>query len=219
MNNKLYNADKINIWIIEDNDLYRNNLAALLKQNKWINCNHTFSTCEDALKELKESFSPEIFLVDIGLPGMSGIEGIQKIKHVSPTSHIIMLTVYDDEDKIFRAVCAGASGYLLKSSPDEKILEAITEALNGGAPMNAQIARKALDMFLSRNFAKGNYGLTNREKDILSLIVEGLPKKQIADRLHVSYYTVDTHIKNIYTKLHVQSSTGAVAKALKERLI
>jgi DNA-binding NarL/FixJ family response regulator len=107
----------------------------------------------------------------------------------------------------------------LISSPDEKIIEAITEVLNGGAPMNAQIARKALDMFLNRNFAKSDYRLTNREKDILSLIVQGLPKKQIANKLHVSYHTVDTHIKNIYAKLHVQSSSGAVAKALKERLI
>jgi DNA-binding NarL/FixJ family response regulator len=168
---------------------------------------------------MQESFSPEIFFVDIGLPGMSGIEGIQQIKRISPTSHIIIITVYDDDQKVFNALCAGASGYLLKSSPDEKIIEAITDVLNGGAPMNAQIARKALNVFLNRTSTVDDYGLTNREKDILGLVVEGLPKKQIADHLHISYYTVDTHIKNIYAKLHVQSSTGAVSKALKERLI
>jgi DNA-binding NarL/FixJ family response regulator len=213
------NNHKVSVWVIEDNDLYRRNLAALLNQNKWINCEHTFSTCEDALEEMQESFSPEIFFVDIGLPGMSGIEGIQQIKRISPTSHIIIITVYDDDQKVFNALCAGASGYLLKSSPDEKIIEAITDVLNGGAPMNAQIARKALNVFLNRTSTVDDYGLTNREKDILGLVVEGLPKKQIADHLHISYYTVDTHIKNIYAKLHVQSSTGAVSKALKERLI
>ena len=216
---KTSGVNKVSVWIIEDNDLYRDNLAALLNQNEWVNCEFAFSNCEDALKELNESFSPEIFLVDIGLPGMSGIEGIQRIKQISPTSHVIMLTVYDDENKIFRAVCAGASGYLLKSSPDERILESIKEVLNGGAPMNPQIARKALDVFLNRLVVEGDYKLTNREKDILGLIVEGLAKKQIADRLNVSYYTIDTHVKNIYAKLHVQSSTGAVAKALKERLV
>lgn len=210
---------KVNVWIIEDNELYSKNLAALLNQNEDINCEHTFSNCEDALKEMQESFSPQVFLVDIGLPGMSGIEGIQQIKRISPTSHIIIITVYDDDQKIFKALCAGASGYLLKSSPDEKIIEAITDVLNGGAPMNAQIAKKALDMLLTSRFRKSDYGLTDRERDILGLVVEGFPKKQIADRLNISYYTVDTHIKNIYAKLHVQSSSGAVSKALKERLI
>jgi len=211
--------NKVNVWIIEDNDFYRNNLSVLLNSTDWITCDHTFSNCEDALEELEESFSPEILLLDIGLPGMSGIEGIQLIKRVSPGLHIIMITVYDDDKNIFNALCAGASGYLLKSSPDHKIMEAISEVLHGGASMNAQIARKALNVFLKDVSPKNDYKLTNREKDILSLIVEGMPKKQIAGRLNISYHTVDTHIKNIYAKLHVQSSTGAVSKALKERLI
>lgn len=217
--NYMIQENTINVWIIEDNDLYRKNLAIMLNNSKLVTCDHTFTTCEDALKELEESFSPEIFLLDIGLPGMSGIEGIQKFKRVSPTSHVIIITVYDDDQKIFRALCAGASGYLLKSSPDEKIIEAITEVLNGGAPMSAQIARKALNIFLRYTHTEENYRLTNREKDILGLVVEGITKKQIALRLNVSYYTVDTHIKNIYAKLHVQTSSSAVAKALKEHLV
>jgi DNA-binding NarL/FixJ family response regulator len=210
---------KVNVWIIEDNEFYRSNLAVLLNSSEWITCNNTFSSCEDALEELKESFSPEILLVDIGLPGMSGIEGIRLFKRVCPALEIIMITVYDDDKNIFDALRAGASGYLLKSSPDEKILEAINDVLKGGAFMNAQIARKALNAFVGASFPVVDYGLTNREKDILNLIVEGLSKKQIAGKLFISYHTVDTHIKNIYTKLHVQSSTGAVAKALKEHLI
>jgi DNA-binding NarL/FixJ family response regulator len=211
--------DDINVWIIEDNDLYRNNLAALLNQTKGIKCSYSFSSCEDALKKLKKSDPPDIILIDIGLPGMNGIDGIRMLRDVSPEMQIIVLTVYDDDQKIFNALCAGASGYLLKSSPDDKIIEAINEVLNGGAPMNAHIARKVLNIFITDVSPKSDYGLTNREKDILSLVVEGLPKKQIANQLNVSYYTVDTHIKNIYTKLQVQSSSAAVAKALKEKLI
>jgi DNA-binding NarL/FixJ family response regulator len=191
----------------------------MLNNTELIKCENTFSNCEDAIEALDESFSPEILLLDIGLPGMSGIEGIKVFKRICPGLHIIIITVYDDDKNIFEALCAGASGYLLKSSTNEKIINSINEVLNGGASMNAQIARKALDIFLTSAVPKNNYGITNREKDILGLIVEGLPKKQIAERLFISYFTVDTHIKNIYAKLHVQSSTGAVVKALKERLI
>lgn len=212
-------SNKVNVWVVEDNLLYGKSLAMTINESGIINCSNVFTSCEDALQELKESFSPEVFLVDIGLPGINGIDGIKQIKRISPTSQIIIITVYDDDQKIFRALCAGASGYLLKSSSDEKIVEAIVDVLNGGAPMNAQIARKALDIFMNKSKSNESYGLTIREKDVLSLVVEGLPKKQIAEKLFVSYYTVDTHIKNIYAKLHVQSSSGAVAKALKERLI
>lgn len=217
--NTITESNEINVWVIEDNNLYGNNLAKTLNESNVINCSNVFTSCEEALLNLKETFAPEVFLVDIGLPGISGIEGIKKIKKISPTSLVIIITVYDDDQKIFRALCAGASGYLLKSSPYEKIIEAIIDVKNGGAPMNAQIARKALDIFMNKTNGAGDYGLTKREKDVLTLVVEGLPKKQIASKLFVSYYTVDTHIKNIYAKLHVQSSTGAVAKALKEKLI
>lgn len=213
------NDDSVQVWVIEDNDLYRNNLATLLNQSDGIICEGAFRTCEEALQRLDDSFAPDVFLIDIGLPGISGIEGTRKLKATWPGSQIIMITVFDDDEKIFEAICAGASGYLLKNSPDEKIVEAIKETLQGGAPMSAQIARKVLDMFSALVLPKEESVLTHREKEILGLVVEGFPKKQIADRLNVSYHTVDSHIKNIYAKLHVHNTSSAVAKALKEKLI
>jgi len=129
-----------------------------------------------------------------------------------------MLTVFDDHDKIFKAICAGASGYLLKTSPVEKIIESIREAQDGGAPMTPRVARSVLDMFSRSSPPHQDYGLTAREQKILELMTQGLIKKEIADQLTLSYHTVDTHLRNIYSKLHVHTRTGAVSKALKEKL-
>ena len=130
-----------------------------------------------------------------------------------------MLTVFDDNEKIFQAICAGASGYLLKSATPDRIIESLQEILTGGSPINAQIARKVLAMFAHIAAPKGEYQITRAEKEILRLLVEGELKKQIAHQLGVSFHTVDTHLRNIYTKLQVHSRSGAVAKALKERLL
>ena len=157
--------------------------------------------------------------MDIGLQGMSGIEGAHRIKSISPATDLIMLTIHEEDQNVFKAICAGASGYLLKSSTSEEVIRAIKEVLHGGAPMNAQIARKVLDMFSKIAAPKGDYRLTEREKEILLLMTDGLTKKGIADKLFLSYFTVDTHLKNIYTKLHVHTRSGAVAKVLKENLL
>ncbi len=127
-------------------------------------------------------------------------------------------TMFDDHDKVFQSICAGASGYLLKTSPQAEITEGIREVLAGGAPMNARIARSVLEMFAKLAAPKGDYGLTAREGEVLELMVRGLIKKEIADRLSLSYHTIDSHLRNIYQKLHVHARTGAVAKAIKERL-
>jgi DNA-binding NarL/FixJ family response regulator len=200
-------ADRINLWLIEDNDMYRESIATLIDQTAGMKCGRSFRTCEEALEELEDDFAPEVILMDIGLPGMSGIEGLRRIKSMTPSTYLIMLTVYDDDEKIFNAICA------------EKILESLREVLRGGAPLNAEIARRMLDMFSRLVGPRGEYGLTKREKEILRDLVEGLAKKQIADKLFLSYFTIDTHIKNIYTKLQVHSRSGAVAKVLKEHLI
>jgi len=146
------------------------------------------------------------------------IAAVRRIKSISPSSRVIMLTVIDSHERIFKAICAGASGYLLKTSPAEKIVEAVLEAHAGGAPMTTQVARSVLDMFARLATPHEDYGLTAREQRILELMTQGLIKKEIADQLSISYHTVDTHLRNIYTKLHVHTRTGAVAKALKERL-
>ena len=209
----------ITLWVIEDNDSYRNTIAALVDSTEGMRCTHAFESCEKALKALEDDFAPEVMLMDIGLPGMSGIEGLSRVKVVSPSTELIMLTVLDDEKQIFEAICAGASGYLLKSAQPHEITAAVRQVLRGGAAMDARIARKVLDMFSRLSVPMGEYGLTGREKEILRLMVDGLTAKGIAERLFLSFRTVDTHVKNIYAKLHVHSRSGAVAKAFREHLL
>jgi DNA-binding NarL/FixJ family response regulator len=152
---------------------------------------------------------------------MSGIEGIRHIKAVSPATHVIMLTVFDDQEKVFKAICAGASGYLLKTADEDAVAGAIHEVLQGGAPINPRVARLVLNMFASRSAppAAQNYGLSDREREVLELMVQGLVKKEVAERLHVSYHTVDNHFRSIYTKLQVHTRGGAVARAVSEHLV
>jgi DNA-binding NarL/FixJ family response regulator len=208
----------IQIWLIEDNDAYRDALARVINGSSGLRCARSFSSCEAALHELMPASAPQVILLDVGLPGMSGIEGIKHLKSAAPTAQVIMLTMFDDHDKVFQSICAGASGYLLKTSPQAEITEGIREVLAGGAPMNARIARSVLEMFAKLAAPKGDYGLTAREGEVLELMVRGLIKKEIADRLSLSYHTIDSHLRNIYQKLHVHTRTGAVAKAIKERL-
>ena len=160
--------------------------------------------------------------MDLGLPGLSGIEGVRHLRVRSPGSKVVILTIHEDDQKVFDAICAGAVGYLLKPSPPERIVEAIREVERGASPINASIARKVLDAFARGGMAPSvtpDYGLTPRETEILELLVEGLTMKAIADRLGVSYHTIDNHLRNIYCKLHVSSRTRAVAKAVQERLV
>jgi DNA-binding NarL/FixJ family response regulator len=165
---------------------------------------------------------PDVLLMDIGLPGMSGIEGIKQIKGMLPDLTILVLTIYEENELIFEALCAGASGYLVKKTPPSKLLEAIQDAHQGGAPMSSNIARKVIDLFLRKNQTapeNDNSILTPREKEILSSLVEGNSFKAIADILFISIETVRFHFRNIYKKLHVHSQSAAVAKAIKEKLI
>jgi DNA-binding NarL/FixJ family response regulator len=185
-----------------------------------MNCSHAFLSFEDAFEIMKaEALDPEIILLDIGLPGISGIEAIPRLKRFSPSAKIIMLTIQDDDESVFNAICNGASGYLLKDSDSNKILDAVKEVLNGGAPMNSSIAFKVLEMFKKFIPEKKDYNLSSRETEILHSLTEGHSKKIIAELLFISYHTVDAHIRKIYEKLEVHTASGAVAKALKENLI
>ena len=217
MNQKI--PAQINVWLVEDNALYRRTIAQVIDEAEGMRCERAFDSCEAMLEALNRHFAPEVLFMDIGLPGLSGVEGVKRIKTRSPATQVIVLTVHEDNDTIFEAVCAGATGYLLKTEPADRIIEAIEEVRRGGAPMNAQIARRVLAMFAQMTKPAYDYHLSEREKEILELLVESLSKDQIAERLYLSPYTVDTHIKNIYAKLHVHSRSAAVAKALKERLI
>ena len=211
--------DVITLWIVEDDDLYRTAIADILNQTEGMRCEHALRSCEEMLKVMEKQCAPEVVLMDIGLPGLDGIQGVKRIKAVSPATDVLMLTIHEEDDKVFEAICAGANGYLLKSLGQDELLQAIRGVLAGGAPMNAQIASKVLHMFANLATPHGDYGLTAREKEILGLMTEGMTKKAIADRLFLSFFTIDTHLKNIYGKLHVHSGTGAVAKVLREKIL
>ena len=209
------------VWLIEDNHTFRNTVARVLSKIEGMECSHKFSNAEDALDALQGGGVPDVILLDVELPGQNGLEAVRKIKSVSPATRVVMLTVFDDHEKVFKAICAGASGYLLKTSPVNRIVESIHEALAGGAPMTPHVAKSVLEMFSKMaqpQHEETAYGLTPREQKILELMTQDLIKKEIADKLQLSYHTVDTHLRNIYTKLHVHSRTGAVSKAIKERL-
>jgi DNA-binding NarL/FixJ family response regulator len=211
-------AKRSQIWLIEDNDSFRNALVRVINHQPSMSCGHDFASCEDALATLAHGRAPDVILLDVGLPGMSGIDGIKRLREAAPEVRIIMLTMFDDHDKVFKSICAGAVGYLLKTTPPDKITDAIREVLEGGAPMNPQVARLVLDRFAAMSAPTEGYGLTERERKVLELMVNGLIKKEIADKLSLSYHTIDSHLRNIYQKLHVHTRAGAVVKAVRERL-
>jgi DNA-binding NarL/FixJ family response regulator len=211
-------APATTVWLVEDNHTFRNTVGRVLNQVPGIECSRQFSDSESALAAFEEGAVADVILLDVELPGLNGIDAVRRIKSLSPSTRVVMLTVFDDHDKIFRAICAGASGYLLKTSAAEKIVESIHEVQAGGAAMTPKVARSVLDMFARVSAPRHDYGLTGREQKVLELMTQGLIKKEIADQLSLSYHTVDTHLRNIYTKLHVHTRTGAVSKALKERL-
>ena len=209
----------IEVWLIEDNATFRRAVSRALGQTEGFRCTGDFGSAEQALIALKTQSAPQAILLDVGLPGMSGLEAIPRLRERWPTVAVIVLTVFEDDDKIFRAICGGAAGYLLKTSPIDEIAQSIRQALAGGAPMNGRIARRVLDMFARLAPPRGDYGLTAREREILESMVEGKTKKEIAAVLDLSFHTVDSHLRNIYQKLEVNTRTGAVAKALREKLI
>lgn len=205
--------DTIRIAVVEDIDEYRNALALILNGTPGMHCEQCFANAESAIRELPK-IKPDIVLTDINLPGKSGIEVIIQIKNLFPAMQFMMLTVYEDDDKIFNALEAGATGYLLKSTPPARIVEAIRELYEGGSPMSAQIARKVVDRLHhgTSNAGDNPYEtlLSEREKEVLQNLRTGLLYKQIADRLHISEYTVKTHCRHIYEKLHVTTRGEAV---------
>jgi DNA-binding NarL/FixJ family response regulator len=207
------------LWLIEDNVTFRNSLARGLERFGRFTCTGSFSSAEEALRQAAAGSPPSAVLIDVGLPGMDGIEALGRLRKLLPDTALIMLTVFEDEEKIMRAICSGAQGYLLKTAPAGDVAAAIDDVLAGGSPMNSRIARRVLELFSRLVPQQKDYGLTPREKEILQQMVEGHIKKEIAARIGLSVHTVNTHMRNIYDKLQVNTVNGAVAKALKERLI
>ncbi len=207
------------IWIIEDNAAFRRGTCRALIASPHFHRVEAFENCEDALAVLKSDDAPQVVLLDVGLPGMDGIEGIAHLKSKAPGANILILTVFEDDDKIFRAICAGASGYLLKSQPVAQVIAAIDEAIAGGSPMNPRVATRVLAMFARLAPAKKDYGLTEREQAVLKCMAAGLPRKQIPDVTGLNPHTADYVTRSIYRKLHVNCAAAAVSVAVRERLI
>ncbi len=206
----------IEIGIVEDNVKIRNLIQKFLDMQETMSCKVAVDSVEEMLDHLKKSNTPDVLLMDIQLPGMSGIEGISIIKKEYPEIEIIMLTIYHDSHKIFDSLCAGASGYLLKHTSLPEIKESIETLVQGGAPMSPQIARKVIQHFKQPEPQnKPESDLTSREQDIVNGLVDGLSYKLIADRFDISIDTVRAHIRNIYKKLHVNSKAEVIAKSLR----
>jgi len=209
----------INVAVVEDNDNIREGLKILIGGTKGYACVATYFNCEAMIKSV-ESVNPDILLIDIGLPGMTGIEGIKLAKKILPELTILVLTVYEENDLIFDAVCAGASGYIAKKTPPSKLLDAIREAYLGGTPMSSNIARKVIELFHKKRQTNsaGNSGkttLTKREKEILNKLIEGDSFKAIADSISISIETLRSDFRNIYQKIHTYSQKE-VANVVKE---
>lgn len=207
--------------IVEDIEFVRNGLAAIINGTAGFKCIAVFENAESMIEEIEE-LKPDVLITDIGLPGISGIEGMRIVKQKLPDQTIIVLTVHEENEKIFEAIMAGASGYLPKKTPPAELIKSIKEAHEGGSPMNSEIAGKVMNLL--RNYApkdeeEETIKLSERENEILTAISQGLGYKRIASNLFISTETVRYHIKNIYKKLHVCSQSEAVATAIKKGLI
>lgn len=210
----------LNVWLVEDHKTYGERLMRALNRVEGLHCSQRFSACEDAFAALASAAAPpSVLLLDVELPGMSGIAGIARLRQMAPQAAVVILTVFEDDDKIFRAICAGAAGYLLKTAATEEIVAAIRSAAAGGSPINPRIARRVLEMVSKANEPRRDYGLTPREHDILQLLVQGHTIKEAASQLGIGYYTADEYIRSVYEKLQVRSRGSAIAKAIHERLV
>lgn len=209
----------IKVTIIEDRREIREGLGTLINFTDGFECTGKYGSMEEAIARIRHNL-PDVILSDIGLPGMNGIEGIRILKERYPQLVILMLSVYEDDERIFDALCAGAVGYLLKKTPPTKLLDSLREAMAGGAPMSPEVARRVITLFRDvRPPEKVEYDLSPHEIRLLKLLVEGHSYKTAAAELRVSVNTISFHLKNIYEKLQVHSKSEAVAKALQHRLI
>ncbi len=209
----------IKVAIVEDRRDIRESLAALINGTEGYCCTASFRSMEDALETIAVTL-PDVALLDIGLPGVSGIEGTRRLKSRYPDLLVLILTVYDDDERIFDALCAGACGYLLKKTPPVRLLESVKEVVAGGSPMSPEIARRVITLFREvRPPEKADYQLTPHETRLLKLLVEGHNYKTASTELDVSVNTISFHMRHIYEKLQVHSKSEAVSKALRNRII
>lgn len=212
-------ARDMRVVLIEDVREVRDGLSALISGTPGYECVATYGRMETALAKIKDD-DPDVILTDLGLPGISGIDGIERLRGMFPQTPVVALTIFDNDEQIFDALCRGASGYLLKTTPPARLLEALQEAVDGGSPMSPAIASRVVRLFRTfRPPEHAEYRLTPQETQLLKLLVDGHHKKTAAREMGISFHTVSFHLKNIYDKLQVHSKTEAVAKALREKLV
>ncbi len=212
----------IRVVLFEDNPGMNRVLREMIDQAKDLELAGSFTDGKDVLRHITRT-NPDVVLMDIDMPGMDGIEAVKLVRNHFPKLRILMQTVFEDDDKVFASLVAGASGYILKTMPAEKMVESVIDVYNGGAPMSPSIAARVLHLFQQHvklpEQDPGDYSLSAREKDVLRCMVEGKPYKVICEELNITYSTVRSHVQKIYEKMHVSNNTEAVSKALRQRLI
>lgn len=220
MNFTLENTGMIRVALFEDNHILRDMLFQLINGSPGFICTGAFANADDLVYKIEKA-EPQVVLMDIDMPGMNGIEAVAIIKEKFPAVQILMQTIFEEDEKIYDSICAGASGYLLKNTPPAKLLEALQEVYSGGSPMSASVARKVLIAFQKQSVfsKKEKFDLSERELEVLQNLVKGMSYKMIADACGISFDTIRFHIKNIYQKLHVHSKSEAIIKALKNKIV
>ncbi len=208
----------INLWIVEDDAGYRSNLRRSLDLEEHITCSRVFPSCIEFFEAIETDVHPDLVLMDLGLPGMSGVEGIRKLKTVAPDVAVIVLTVFADKEKVLQSLDAGAAGYLLKTAMPEEIVRGLQQVFLGGAALSPSVAKVVLEEVRKPN-ATEEFDLSDREVEVLEQLAQGLSVKEIAAELDIARSTVAGHLEKIYGKLQVQSQSGAVAKALRSGII
>lgn len=205
----------ISIGIVEDDEQIRKGIQTYLNRQEKFVCDCSFGSMEELLRNLDQKNSPNVLIMDLGLPGMSGMDGIKIVKEKFPEIDIVVFSIYNDPKKIFDSLCSGATGYLLKNTPLDEIKEGIELLAKGGSPMSPQIARKVIEFFNQQSKPKKESPLSAKEKEIVIGLVDGLSYKLIAARMNISIETVRFHIKNIYSKLHVHCKAEVISRSLK----
>ncbi|MFA5832137.1 MAG: response regulator transcription factor [Bacteroidota bacterium] len=211
---KQQQRNPITVWIVEDNTLYRNTISKLINKTRGMKCTEVFPNCESALESITKKNAPKVCLMDINLPGMNGVEGTSKFKALNYGIEIIMITVLSDNGHVYDALCAGASGYLLKASTEETIIQSIKDVVRGGSPMNPSIAKKVVTAFTHLRKPSQDLELSGREREILELMSQGLTNNQISETVYLSPHTIDSYIRRIYEKLQVHTRSGAISKMM-----
>jgi DNA-binding NarL/FixJ family response regulator len=213
-------SDIIHVWILEDHQIFAKHVRRLLAGQKDLECPYHFSHPDELFEKLRfTTEKPDVLLLDIGLPGRDGLQVLDEVRKVLPDLKVLILSAFDDRERVYHAICNGASGYLLKTADPDEILDGIRQVMDGSSALSGPIAKMILEGFARYGNVQKIEPLTSREEEVLRALVHGLIKKEIADQLNISQHTVDMHLRSVYRKLQVRTQTEAVSKALRQGLV